>query len=361
MMELEHCLQPWLEMQIHYEEAVGCCCYYRGDRTKSVFDSNNPKNLIEHWNGDFLQHMRRVVLSNDIEDTCCYGCQYLNYMPSTSSKDVFKIPESFNSRFNERQIANYRRAIENRLAGKVVVDSYPVKYFLTFGLACNLRCVMCCQEDMRRNDNRLLNSSIFEDMRDYLMLAHEIDVIGGEPLLLPGSVEFIKKVANDSDFEDVKISLFTNGTLLDRYFDFLKKMKRLGIVISLDAEGFNYEYIRQGATWSKVASNILHLKKYALEQGLDWTFNIACVIMKSSIGVVDKITQWCAENDLPIHFVPVIKSPRIFNTEDIFMNRKLLEEVPLWEEAINRAIGLLEQKKWSTFSLQEMVHRLQKT
>ena len=50
-MELKGCGQPWFEMQIEYNEKVGCCCYYKFEKEQLTM----PLDIDKCWNGQFMQ------------------------------------------------------------------------------------------------------------------------------------------------------------------------------------------------------------------------------------------------------------------------------------------------------------------
>ncbi len=336
-MELAGCSQPWFEMQIEYNLKTGCCCYFRLE--KDCIDPFTPLNIDGYWNGSKMRNVRKVITSNNAAGTGCEGCQYIRYGSAATFMDI---PDSI----NERQKSNWMKAIENYNNRAEVVDSYPVKYYLNFGLICNLKCIMCCQENMRVNDKRQLPLEILDGIKDYMTMANEIAIIGGEPFLIPNARKFIDMLIRDPDFSDVKLSLFSNGTLIHRYLDKLRSLRRINLCISLDSMGDAYEYIRNGGQWKQVERNILEFRETGRKHGLDWNINIAAVVMKSSIPKLVEFTDWCIGHDLPVHFVPL--NPQGFTQdEEIFTHPGLLRQVPNWEDAFDRAIHKLNDKGWA--------------
>jgi sulfatase maturation enzyme AslB (radical SAM superfamily) len=333
-MELERCGQPWFELQIEYNGKVGCCCYYRFKKDRF----NDPFHVDAYWNGEKFQELRGVIASNSAAGTGCEGCQYIKYV---SPSDFTAIPEAL----NQLQLDNWKRALRNYEEKKRVVDSYPVKYYMNFGLACNLNCIMCCQADDRKTDKRQLPVEPLLELKEYFLQANEIAIIGGEPLALPNARKFIETITRDPDYSNVKLSVFTNGTLLHNYTEAFRNIRRLGICVSLDSIGDAYEHIRGGARWADTEKNIMTFKEVGDKHGLDWSVNIAAVVMKSSIPRLVEFVDWCIENNTMVHFVPM-NSQSFTEDEDLFRHPQFLNSIPGWEQKIDTAVEKLESKGW---------------
>jgi tetratricopeptide (TPR) repeat protein len=209
---------------------------------------------------------------------------------------------------------------------------------------------MCSQENLRRIDKRLLPVEILTGLKEYLMVANEIAVIGGEPFLLPNALALIEMMVSDPDYSDIKLSLFTNGTLLHRYIEKLRSIKRINLCVSLDSIGDAYEQIRCGARWNQTEQNIMTFKETAEKYNLDWTVNIAAVVMKSSIPRLVDFVDWCIKKDFPVHFVPIqpqAMQPQGFSIqEEVFTYPGLLKDIPNWEDLFNKAVDKLTEKGW---------------
>ncbi len=334
-MELKMCGQPWFEMQIEYSEKVGCCCYYKFGKDSL----NTPLDVDRYWNGNKIKEIRKTISSNNAEGTGCDGCQYIKY---SSVSNFVSMPDNL----NPIQSDNWSRALNNYHDKRITVDSYPVKYYMNFGLACNLKCIMCCQAESRKVDKRQLPVEPLLELKPFFIKANEIAIIGGEPLMIPDARKFIDAIIHDPDYSDVKLSIFTNGTLLHKYIEPFRNMKRIGICISLDSIGNAYEYIRQGAKWEDTENNIIEFKETGKQLGHSWDVNIAAIVMKSSIPLMDDFVEWCIAHDTPVHFVP-LNEENFTGDEDVFRNPVLLNNIPAWEDILDSAINKLEKRGWT--------------
>jgi hypothetical protein len=339
-MNVGACDQPWFELQLEYNGHARCCCYYHDveDRWDATgFD------VARLWNSSFMQRKREIVASGVAEGTGCDGCQYLKY--STGSRFT-----TIAGDLNAVQRANWERALADFEAKRTVVESWPVKYYMNFGLACNIDCIHCCQTTDRGRDTRQLPVERLLAMKEYLVGAHEFAVIGGEPLAVKSARTFIDGILADPDYGDVLLSLYTNGTLLHQYVERLQAMRKVAVCLSLDSSGAAFEYIRKGGRWDVVERNILAFKEAGLAHGLAWRVNVAAVIMKTSLAHLLPFVDWCIRHDFPVHFVPLLSQTAggVLNTdaEDIFQFPELLDELPGWEGIFDEAIARLTQKGW---------------
>ena len=103
---------------------------------------------------------------------------------------------------------------------------------------CNLRCIYCMPKgtpmDWIPNPAMLTDDEIVRLIRVGVGLGiRKIRITGGEPLVRKGVVGLIRKIAALSGIEDLALS--TNGLLLDRCADDLKKAGVMRLNISLDS------------------------------------------------------------------------------------------------------------------------------
>lgn len=334
-MELNQCTYPWFELQLRHDGCVRTCCYHVGP--DDYWDSETTLQIDQYWNGEKIKKIREGIIANNPLNTGCRNCQMLRY------NDSFPFAQSpYN--LNSIQKNNWERAFKNYKNQKITVDSYPVKYYLSFGLACNLKCIMCSQRDMRLSDNRQLNIRNLLIQKEYLIKADSIHIIGGEPFFLPSVQQFINEIKKDPDYENVELVFYTNATLLHKYIEQLKCIKRVRIVVSLDSIGDAYEYIRRGASWKQTEHNILSFLEIGQRNNLDWNINVAGIIMKSSIPKLMEFINWSLGHRIPCHFVPLVPMQHTKN-EDIYTYPHLLRTIPDWEVILDKAIQKLTQER----------------
>lgn len=335
-MNVGSCSQPWFEMQIQYDTQVRPCCYFA--EVLPAWDFSQPVNLQTLWNGSIFIRIRTIIASNAGTGTPCASCQFIHYATEPQYMEI-------DPAANDLQRENWEAALQNYQARELVIRSTPVRFYFNFGLACNLTCIMCCQMDERRKDSRTIPAERLRELKEYLVRANEIMLIGGDPFVLPQARSFIEALAIDPDYANVKLTICTNGALLDRFMPQLRAMRRLNISISLDSIGETYEHIRQGARWEQTSRNILDFKREAAAHDGLWQIAVSGIVMKTSIPKLAEFTRWCVSNDIAVHFVPLVEYS-FTEEENVFKHPKLLAKLPGWENQFDEAIQLLEQKGW---------------
>lgn len=333
-MEFRSCTQPWFEMQLMYNRVSRFCCYH----DNVAFDELDIPSV---WNSELFQKTRAEIAGGNPKGTRCEACPYIKYVDAPL---FLTIPDHVTGA--RRQ--NWERALEHFKNGDAKIESLPVKYYVQFGLACNLRCIMC-DHPVRFNggENQTFDPNILFSRTDYLRLATSIHIIGGEPFLIPSAVDFIKTAATRKDLWDLEYNFYTNGFLLDRYIETIGNFERVVATISLDSHGKHYEYIRRRASWSRLSTNVAAFRKFAKDKGYPWRVHIACVLMKSGIAGLTDLMKWCVDNEAMIHFAPIFDQTAVGRDEEnIFGNPELLCQIPGWEKNIEDAIGVLKSAGW---------------
>lgn len=146
---------------------------------------------------------------------------------------------------------------------------------------CNLRCSYCmptCGVTFL-NHNDILR---YEEIRDVVKVAvnlgiDKVRVTGGEPLVRKGIVSFIEMLSSIKGIKD--LSMTTNGILLEKYANDLKKAGLSRINVSLDTiNRSKYSEITRGGNLDDVIKGLIAAK--------DAGFNpikINCVIKESKL------------------------------------------------------------------------------
>lgn len=332
------CQQPWFEMQIEYNKLIGCCCYYQ--YRKSYWDLKSKFDVESYWNNDFFRTVRDIVATKKLKDTGCYDCGSLKYDMNTNL--FSEIPNDLNTLQKE----NFLKATQNFTTSKIVVDHYPVKYYLNCGLLCNIRCFMCSQQVEREINKTLLPYNLINDLTPYLPYANEICFIGGEPFLLPNVRYFLETITNNPDLSNLKVSMVSNGTLIHKHLDLLKKIKRLNISFSIDATGDAYESIRIGAKWDDVQRNVLNLIDIAYKNNYSWSFGSGTIIMKRTLPHLIDTIKWHITHDIPLGFSNLCTQDFTVE-ENIIEYPELLASIPQWQDIFDESLELLISKKWT--------------
>lgn len=171
---------------------------------------------------------------------------------------------------------------------------------------CNLRCGYCNIWKEGNIKNELDTETwkrFLDDLHDWVGDTH-VGVTGGEPLLrrdIFDILEYMKKLG-------FKISLTTNGTLLNkRVIDKLIQLEPFNVNISLDSiNPEEHDFFRGANNFEKTYKNLLLFKKELNKNKSPIKSVVEIVLTKTNIGPINKLIDFCKENDLKIHFGNII-------------------------------------------------------
>lgn len=184
----------------------------------------------------------------------------------------------------------------------------PVVIFRTTD-TCNLDCIYCYDKNNR--DTKVnVNQQVIEKIDDIVKYFEKIFINkdkscsiifhGGEPLML--SPNTYEKLLNKIKFKNLKLSIQTNGTLINEEYIKIFKKYNINVGISLDGcdEEQNYCRIYKDGrnSFEQVMKNIQLLKDNEIK------FGIIMTISKKHIGKEKMIYEFIANKQLNINIRP---------------------------------------------------------
>jgi len=139
------------------------------------------------------------------------------------------------------------------------MPEYPKRIILELSNACNLRCIMCAQNHVNF-DKSFLNLELIRDLDKFYRAAGEVTLFGyGEPLLNSAFPEMLELL---STYENLKIYLLTNGSLLGRFSEIIVKNRLAYLSVSVDgATEETYQRIRRRGVLSDVLTALESINK----------------------------------------------------------------------------------------------------
>jgi sulfatase maturation enzyme AslB (radical SAM superfamily) len=211
-----------------------------GQFMKSVhFQKIIPVHEVRH--GEFMTDMRRKMLNGEHVD----GCQ----CPAEEAAGIRSM--------RQNALDRYGFTTETKLR----------KLELVFDNVCNIKCRSCgtpnshlWHADEEAIYGRTLikdkftKNTVFEDV-DFTDLEC-IEILGGEPMISPGTNSFFTKVTDI--LPNLTIQISTNGMLLPNevMLNALLKCKALELTISIDAYGKYNDYVRSGSNWDSIIASL---------------------------------------------------------------------------------------------------------
>jgi len=179
---------------------------------------------------------------------------------------------------------------------------------------CNLTCVMCnpissskWQKLVTKNPNEGWLDIVKEDAqkktgwhKNILPLIMEqlydtkyLKFTGGEPMLIPHVRKIIKRLYDDGISPGVHLSIITNGTIpIDKeMLKMLLTFKRTELLVSIDGIEDRFEYIRAGANWKEVETNLKEFNKIE-KQNRNFALCILYLPMTINAAQNESAAQW---------------------------------------------------------------------
>lgn len=183
---------------------------------------------------------------------------------------------------------------------------------------CNERCIHCYipHEDKLYNIDDNLYFQTIKQLKDIGIIS--ISLSGGEPMLHPNFLEFLK-YAQDSDFY---VKVFTNLTLLNEEIIKLMQNNRTSVYVSLySMNEVNHDAITQmKGSFNKTKSNILKL----IENNIPVYIN--CPIMDYNKNDYNEVYKWAKDLNLEVRVDYDIMA-RCDYTTDNLKHRLKVEEM----------------------------------
>jgi len=178
----------------------------------------------------------------------------------------------------------------------------PINYLrISVTDRCNLRCTYCIPEE----GIRLLDHSdilSFEEISEFTKLAvangiTKVRLTGGEPLVRKGIVELVSMLAKIEGLED--LSMTTNGILLPKYADGLKRAGLNRINVSLDTVNpDNYCKITRDGDLNLALEGIEAAQNAGLEP-----IKVNCVLLGQPNEETQQLKAFCKERGLKLRFI----------------------------------------------------------
>jgi MoaA/NifB/PqqE/SkfB family radical SAM enzyme len=329
------CILPWISLDRNADSSTPafapCCLYQAQDKPKYTFK--------EYWNSKELSEVKKEM-RNGVRPKGCWKCWH--------DEDVGK--KSMRQSVNESRLLPYENLISK-------TELKPIQVKLLAGASCNLACRMCQSH---------VSSKVFKVWEAIGMVTKEpykydydseqiirenaesiryIDLMGGEPFYNKRIHELIDWLVKNKHSEHITIYVTTNAILLnDSLISNLKQFENVVVIVSLDAVGKKHEYIRPGADWNIIVSNIERLQKNKLN------VIIQPVISAINILCLPELIDWCNDRKLHMTQMSLVHNPEALHPKNLPSALKHLVDP--------RFVSFLQENK--TDSCLEFIKKLDK-
>lgn len=198
------------------------------------------------------------------------------------------------------------------------------EYRISITSSCNMKCEYCHNEGNKKGMEDILDiNDITEIVKNsYNLGLKEIRLTGGEPLLHPQISEICEELNKNYN---LKVSINTNGILIDKLIDLINKGYITRVTIGLDY--FDNKISKNspiGVPSKKILENILKIKKTGCNVSIATVFN-------ENFEEIEKIVRWGINNKIRIKIIEVEKNEIAESSTKSYleMRDKILKEFKL--------------------------------
>lgn len=232
--------------------------------------------LYNHYNSSEMNLIRKEFISGygEMCSKYCHRCKEYEDLGLTSYRQFAnkKILDNINQNVNLEILDKLEQTIKKTLSNSTL-DPYEMGYILvdlqTFGTTCNLKCIMCNENASSSiaKERNVLPKTInildekykeqWNSIQKIFKNSASVKIIGGEPMLMKGSREYVKFLIDNGYNETVKLKFVTNGTNINlEMLNMMKQFKRSYLCISVDSFGDLNSMQRRGSNFYDIIKNI---------------------------------------------------------------------------------------------------------
>ena len=210
---------------------------------------------------------------------------------------------------------------------------YPWIMTIVVSRHCNSRCQMCYI--WQQKDTPILSLEQYEQMftRNDFSFVRILTLSGGEPTLRSDLAELfgltLRHMGNLERYIVATSGLNTRRTIthithmLETMYSEKNKILRLDAQVSLDGVGEVHDRVRGiSGFFEKTTATIRELKQLQ-KQYPRLGIRISSVLMPENIGGAEALREFARENELPIHYSPVVLADTYYNNLPVSDNLPL--------------------------------------
>lgn len=283
------CILAYEEIDFSRPYASPCCHIMPAGEEMHV---ENIKDLNCLLHTDVYKHIRKTMAANK-RDPICKVCW------NEESQNIF----------SDRVLENYIRPKRD------TVELRSLKIALDY--TCNMMCRICTPMLSSKWASSNLANTKLKNFNDYtvkypkydikqiiensdLSKLERIKLLGGEPFYSKKLPWFIDYLENNTDFENLRVYVTTNGSVFPKQaiIDKLLKTKNVHIEFSLDAVGSHSQLCRWGIDWSVIDTNI---QKWRNINDKKLKLNAHCTMSIYNSNKMQPLVDYCKDNNIFLH------------------------------------------------------------
>lgn len=140
-----------------------------------------------------------------------------------------------------------------------------------------------------------------------LYTARVVKFTGGEPFLIPQVKRIVEFLVDEEIAPSVVLQFITNGTQdISSWYGLFEEFRYVTVMVSVDAVGDRFEYIRQGAKWNQVSENVININN---SKPNNTSLNVTCLPQALNENHTHEVEQWCKDNNLRFNLASDLINP----------------------------------------------------
>jgi len=275
------CLVPFTQFQLQpYGYVYSCCPTWT--KIGSVDKLTEKKSIMDIWNNERMQYIRKCVLENKLEHVCNY--QYCPIAIKNKAIDLGKI---------QAIDPDLKGIIEQIELGRTRLETGPSTFEIANSGKCNLECIMCEGKEKYMGEDENLNKALYSKILPEILprISRLVLSGNGDPLYNRYSRRLLEEMSPRL-YPSLKIQLITNGLLFTpQMWEKIGHNHYASIHVSIDAASKRtYEYIRKNGNWDVLTSNLEFMSSLRRKEVFGH-FSISFVVMRSNYEEMGKFAE----------------------------------------------------------------------
>lgn len=292
-----YCAAPWRGLHINPQGNIKTCCA----GNPHMLGNLNTQTIQQVLQGEKLQQIRAAIKQGIAHDYCS-NC------------------------VNAEKFGNSEREWHNNInpdfdpTTASLTEYIPTLIDIRWNTTCNLSCNYCDPQASSKwatlknipfkSGTRPYSEQVCDYLSQYKEHIREVALVGGEPLLLPENERLLDVIP-----DDCVLTIITNMSVNlenNKIFKKASARKKVGWSMSFDNIGPQFEYVRYGADWNLLQTN-LQIFKQLFAQG-QWG-GIHAVYNIYNATCLSEFVAWAKQQQVTIHF-QTLHTPSYLNVSN---------------------------------------------
>ena len=286
------CHAPFTSMNFQQNGDVIVCCFNK----HYVIGHFPTQTLKEIWFGEKAMALRKKFNENILDAEGCDFC----------------IKQLEGGDFERLHASRYDDFAYNNKYPQPIIE-YPRVMEFEISNQCNLECTMCTgyySSSIRKNREKLPPSKFYyetgfvDQLLEFIPHLEKATFLGGEPFMIKEYIDLWDNMRQINP--SLKISITTNGTILNSRVKRILEDLQVWIIVSIDSiVEETYRKIRINADYQKVMNHIEYFIDYSKRKNTGLTFAV-CPITDNWHEMA-ALTAYCNSRKIKLFLNTVIK------------------------------------------------------